>query len=86
MDAAVGVGFALAVTLPRAGNLGGGGFMLVHWGASGETVAIDYRETARLPPQPICFSTLTVTSIKLAPVSAITPSEFRVRWPVWPWR
>lgn len=46
IDAAVTVGFALAVTLPRAGNLGGGGFMLVHVAESGETIALDYRETA----------------------------------------
>jgi gamma-glutamyltranspeptidase / glutathione hydrolase len=46
VDAAVAVGFALAVTLPKAGNLGGGGFMLVHLARRNETVAIDYRETA----------------------------------------
>ena len=46
VDAAATVAFALAVTLPRAGNVGGGGFMLVHDAASGETVAIDYREKA----------------------------------------
>ena len=48
VDAAVAVGFALAVTLPQAGNLGGGGFMLVHMAKTGETVAIDYREKAPL--------------------------------------
>jgi len=46
IDAAVAVGFTLAVTLPRAGNLGGGGFMLVHHGGSGATLALDYREMA----------------------------------------
>jgi gamma-glutamyltranspeptidase/glutathione hydrolase len=45
VDAAVAVGMALAVTYPVAGNLGGGGFMLVRM-ATGETVAIDYREVA----------------------------------------
>lgn len=46
VDAAVAVGFALAVTLPQAGNLGGGGFMIVHDARTGENVAIDYREKA----------------------------------------
>ncbi|MGE3524230.1 MAG: gamma-glutamyltransferase [Candidatus Dadabacteria bacterium] len=46
VDAAVTVGFVLAVTFPRAGNLGGGGFMLVRLAETGEVVAIDYREKA----------------------------------------
>src|SRR5262245_14522998 len=46
VDAAVAVGFALAVTYPRAGNIGGGGFMLIHRAGQNDTVAIDYRETA----------------------------------------
>jgi gamma-glutamyltranspeptidase / glutathione hydrolase len=46
VDAAVAVGFALAVTVPKAGNIGGGGFMLVHTAERNENTAIDYRETA----------------------------------------
>lgn len=46
VDAAVTIGFTLAVTLPRAGNIGGGGFMLIHQAKTGETVALDYREKA----------------------------------------
>ena len=46
VDAAVATGFALAVTLPRAGNIGGGGFMLIHLAETDEQIFIDYRETA----------------------------------------
>ncbi|MFC7413261.1 gamma-glutamyltransferase [Larsenimonas suaedae] len=46
VDAAVTAGFALAVTQPRSGNIGGGGFMLISDDAHDKVIAIDYRETA----------------------------------------
>ena len=50
IDAAVATGFAMAVTYPRAGNIGGGGFMVIHLQGRGQEmaqdIAIDYRETA----------------------------------------
>src|SRR5262249_12083720 len=46
VDAAIATEFALAVTYPAAGNLGGGGFMVVYPGRGAEPVVIEYRETA----------------------------------------
>lgn len=46
IDAAVGVGFALAVVLPNAGNIGGGGFMVLHDAKTGQNFALDFREMA----------------------------------------
>lgn len=46
VDAAVAVGFSLAVTYPAAGNIGGGGFMVIRFPNTGEAVAIDFREKA----------------------------------------
>ena len=46
VDAAVATGLALAVVLPRAGNIGGGGFMVIHLEDQNKTLTIDYREKA----------------------------------------
>ena len=48
VDAAYAIGYALAVTHPQAGNLGGGGFMVLYDANSDKTVALDYREKAPL--------------------------------------
>ena len=55
VDAAVATGFAMAVTYPRAGNIGGGGFMVIHSGDRREDIAIDYRETAPAATTPDIF-------------------------------
>ena len=55
VDAAVATGFAMAVTYPRAGNIGGGGFMVIHSRDHNEDVAIDYRETAPAATTPDIF-------------------------------
>ena len=55
IDAAVATGFAMAVTYPRAGNIGGGGFMVIHSAERHEDVAIDYRETAPAATAPDIF-------------------------------
>src|SRR5665811_454790 len=55
VDAAVATGFAMAVTYPRAGNIGGGGFMVIHSAERHEDVAIDYRETAPAATTPGIF-------------------------------
>jgi gamma-glutamyltranspeptidase/glutathione hydrolase len=51
VDAAIATGFALAVTHPTAGNIGGGGFMVVRF-PNGQTTAVDFREKAPLAAFP----------------------------------
>ena len=65
VDAAVGIGFALAVALPNAGNLGGGGFMMVHDAKTGKSVALDFREVAPLKatPQHVPWTTRAMSSM-----------------------
>ncbi|MDB5990431.1 MAG: ggt [Herbaspirillum sp.] len=55
VDAAVAVGFALAVVLPDAGNLGGGGFMMIHDAKTGRNIALDFREMAPSAATPDMF-------------------------------
>jgi gamma-glutamyltranspeptidase / glutathione hydrolase len=55
VDAAVATGFAMAVSYPRAGNIGGGGFMVIHSADHHQDVAIDYRETAPAATTPDIF-------------------------------
>jgi gamma-glutamyltranspeptidase/glutathione hydrolase len=55
VDAAIATGFAMAVTYPRAGNIGGGGFMVIHSVDKHEDIAIDYRETAPAATTPTIF-------------------------------
>ena len=66
VDAAVATGFALSVTLPRAGNIGGGGFMIIHLADGHHRIAIDYREMA---------SAATTKSVFLDAKGAFVPAK-----------
>lgn len=68
VDAAVATGFAMAVTYPRAGNIGGGGFMVIHSAERNEDITIDYRETA---------PAATTTQIFLGPDGKPDPAKSR---------
>ena len=96
VDAAVAVGFALAVTLPRAGNLGGSGFMLAHIAAEQKTVALDYRSVA-----PLAASTgkyrkadgeLDWDKLTFGPMAPAVPGTVAAMYQAWqsfgslPWR
>ena len=59
VDAAVSVALALAVTFPEAGNIGGGGFMVIHPGPGATPVVIDYREVAPAAATRELFAELT---------------------------
>jgi gamma-glutamyltranspeptidase/glutathione hydrolase len=56
VDAAVATAFAMAVTYPAAGNIGGGGFMLIYPGGAAEPVVVDYRETAPAKATPTMYT------------------------------
>lgn len=68
IDAAVAVGFALAVTWPEAGNIGGGGFMLVHPATGNRATFFDYREKAPVAVTVDLFARETSSQYKLVGV------------------
>ena len=75
VDAAVAVGYALAVVYPAAGNLGGGGFMTIQL-ADGRKTFLDFRETAPKAATASMTSTRTATSSRICPPRGTSPSAY----------
>jgi len=96
VDAAVAVGFALAVTLPRAGNLGGSGFMLAYMAAEQKTVALDYRSVAPLTASVEKFSkqdgSMNWDKLTFGPMASAVPGTVAAMHQAWlrfgslPWK
>ncbi|MGB7451433.1 MAG: gamma-glutamyltransferase [Lysobacterales bacterium] len=87
VDAAVAMGFALAVTLPRAGNLGGSGFMLAHMSAEQKTLAFDYRSVAPLAASVDVYTRadgeLDMDRLTFGPMAAGVPGTVAGMYKAW---
>lgn len=87
VDAAVAVGFALAVTLPRAGNLGGSGFMLAHIAAEQKTIALDYRSVAPMSASIEKYSkadgTMDMDKLTFGPMAPAVPGTVAAMYQAW---
>lgn len=84
VDAAVAVGYALAVVYPAAGNLGGGGFMTVQL-ADGRKTFLDFREKAPLAATANMYLTKMATSSKASAPRAIWLSAYPAPSRAWSW-
>lgn len=87
VDAAVATAFALAVTLPRAGNLGGSGFLLHRSAANGKVVALDFRSAAPAGFQPQTFRAESGATdyerFRFGAISAGVPGTVAGLWEAW---
>ena len=82
VDAAVAAGFALAVVHPQAGNIGGGGFLLLRK-ANGETHFIDFREKAPAAAAENMYLEQGQRDSRDSARSDINPSAYPARSPAW---
>jgi len=87
IDATVAVGFALAVTLPRAGNLGGSGFMLAHLSGDKKTIALDYRSVAPLSARVEQFrqvdGSMDMDKLTFGPMAPAVPGTVAAMYQAW---